>query len=48
VQHAIELAEATGASRIHLTAGDGKEAGHSLYRSLGFEERDTRSFRLLL
>ena len=48
VEHAIERAEAAGAARIDLTAGDGKEAGHSLYRSLGFEERDTRSFRLLL
>ena len=48
VQHAVGRAEAAGASRVDLTAGDGKEAGHSLYRSLGFEERDTRSFRLLL
>jgi ribosomal protein S18 acetylase RimI-like enzyme len=46
VEHAIERAAAAEASRIDLTANDAKEAGHSLYRSLGFRERDTRSFRL--
>jgi len=48
VAHAIEQAEAAGASRIDLTAGDGKEAGRALYRSLGFAERDTTNFRLQL
>ena len=48
VEHAIGRAEAAGASRIDLTAGDAKQAGHSLYRSLGFQERDTRNFRLYL
>ena len=46
VEHAIAVAEAAGASRIDLTAGDGKDAGRALYRSLGFTERDTTSFRL--
>ena len=48
VEHAIGRAEAAGAARIDLTAGDSKQAGHSLYLSLGFRERDTRSFRLNL
>jgi ribosomal protein S18 acetylase RimI-like enzyme len=46
VRHAIERAEAAGASRIDLTAGDEKHAGRALYRSLGFEHRDTASLRL--
>ena len=48
MRHAIERAEAAGASRIDLTANAAKEAGHALYRSLGFHERDTSSFRLSL
>ena len=48
VEHAIGRAEAAGASRIDLTAGGAKDAGRSLYRSLGFRERDTQSFRRYL
>ena len=48
MQHAIERAEAAGASRIDLTANATKEAGHALYRSLGFHERETSNFRLWL
>lgn len=48
VQHAIDQARAAGASRIDLTAGEAKVAGQALYRSLGFRERDTTSFRLEL
>jgi ribosomal protein S18 acetylase RimI-like enzyme len=48
VRHAIEQAEAAGSSRIDLTANDRKEAGRALYASLGFEQRDTGSFRLHL
>ena len=48
VRHAIEEAQAAGASRIDLTARDEKQAGRALYRSLGFQERDTSSFRLPL
>src|SRR3954468_11993570 len=48
VRHAIERAEAAGASRIDLTAGDAKTAGRSLYEALGFQRRDTANFRLLL
>jgi ribosomal protein S18 acetylase RimI-like enzyme len=48
MQHAIERAEAAGASRIDLTANATKEAGHALYRSLGFQQRETSNFRLSL
>ncbi|MEA2310207.1 MAG: hypothetical protein QOE28_175 [Solirubrobacteraceae bacterium] len=48
MRHAIERARAAGASRIDLTAGETKEAAHALYRSLGFQERDTSCFRLPL
>jgi ribosomal protein S18 acetylase RimI-like enzyme len=48
VEHAIEQAEAAGASRVDLTANAEKQAGHALYRSLGFRERDTTVFRLNL
>jgi ribosomal protein S18 acetylase RimI-like enzyme len=43
--HAIERAAAAGAARIDLTAAEAKDAGRALYRSLGFEERDTGVFR---
>jgi ribosomal protein S18 acetylase RimI-like enzyme len=46
VRHAIRQAEAAGASRVDLTARDEKQAGRALYRSLGFGERRTTSFRL--
>jgi ribosomal protein S18 acetylase RimI-like enzyme len=46
VQHAIEEAEAAGASRIDLTAGEEKQAGRALYRSLGFKQRNSAGFRL--
>jgi ribosomal protein S18 acetylase RimI-like enzyme len=48
MQHAIQQAKAAGASRIDLTANATKEAGHALYRSLGFQERETSNFRLSL
>jgi ribosomal protein S18 acetylase RimI-like enzyme len=48
VEFAIEQARAAGASRIDLTANNEKQAGRSLYRALGFRERDTASFRLKL
>lgn len=48
VRHAIEEAQAAGASRVDLTARDEKQAGRALYKSLGFQERDTGSFRLPL
>ena len=48
VRHAVEEAQAVGASRIDLTANDEKQAGRALYQSLGFQHRDTGSFRLSL
>jgi ribosomal protein S18 acetylase RimI-like enzyme len=48
VEYAIEEAKAAGAARIDLTANAHKKAGRALYRSLGFHERDTTSFRLNL
>jgi ribosomal protein S18 acetylase RimI-like enzyme len=48
VCHAIDVAASAGASRIDLTAGSGKAAGRALYESLGFERRETGSFRLSL
>jgi ribosomal protein S18 acetylase RimI-like enzyme len=45
---AIERARSAGASRIDLTAGPEKQAGRALYRSLGFEQRETGVFRLQL
>ena len=46
VRHALEQAEAAGASRVDLTANLEKQGGRALYESLGFQERDTGSFRL--
>ena len=48
VKHAAEQARAAGASRIDLTASEGKASGHALYESAGFQRRETRNFRLLL
>ena len=48
VQHAIDEARAAGASRIDLTAGEGKQAGRALYDSMGFRPRETGNFRLHL
>lgn len=48
VEHAIAVAEAAGASRIDLTAGDSKQAGRALYEKLGFRQRDTGVYRLSL
>jgi ribosomal protein S18 acetylase RimI-like enzyme len=48
VQYAVERAKDAGASRVDLTANATKQAGHGLYRSLGFEERETSNFRLTL
>jgi GNAT superfamily N-acetyltransferase len=48
VRYAIECARAAGASRVDLTANDKKQAGRALYRSLGFQARDTENLRLNL
>jgi ribosomal protein S18 acetylase RimI-like enzyme len=49
VEYSIQRARDAGASRVDLTANDAtKETAQALYRSLGFEKRETSSFRLLL
>jgi GNAT superfamily N-acetyltransferase len=48
MRHAIDLATTAGASRLDLTASDAKVAARTLYGSLGFQERETGSFRLPL
>ena len=41
MEYAIERARDAGASRVDLTARATKQAAHALYRSLGFEQRQT-------
>jgi hypothetical protein len=48
MRHSIEIATTAGASRLDLTASDEKVAARTLYGSLGFQVRDTGSFRLPL
>jgi ribosomal protein S18 acetylase RimI-like enzyme len=48
VEFAVAQARSAGASRIDLTANAQKQAGRALYRSVGFRQRDTASFRLNL
>jgi Acetyltransferase (GNAT) family len=46
VEYAIERAKEAGVSRVDLTARATRRAAHALYLSLGFEQRETTSFRL--
>lgn len=46
VEYAVERAKHAGASRVDLTANDTKQGAQALYRSLGFELRETSNFRL--
>jgi ribosomal protein S18 acetylase RimI-like enzyme len=48
VEYAIQRASDSGASRVDLTARASKQAAHALYRSLGFELRDTLLLRRLI
>jgi ribosomal protein S18 acetylase RimI-like enzyme len=48
VEYAIERAAEAGASRVDLTARATKQAAHGLYRSLGFEQRETLLLRRLI
>jgi ribosomal protein S18 acetylase RimI-like enzyme len=48
MKYAIGRARHANASRVDLTARDTKQAAHALYRSLGFEPRETSLFRLLI
>ena len=48
VEYAIERASDAGASRVDLTARATKREAHALYRSLGFEQRETLLLRRLI
>lgn len=48
VSHAIHTARACGLKHIELTSNPSRVEARALYRSLGFEERDTTCFRLTL
>jgi ribosomal protein S18 acetylase RimI-like enzyme len=48
VDYTIERAGDAGASRVDLTARATKQAAHALYRSLGFEQRETLLLRRLI
>ena len=48
MEYAIERAQDADASRVDLTARETKQAARALYRSLGFEPRETSLFRLLI
>ena len=48
VEYAIERARDAGASRVDLTARATKREAHALYRSLGFEQRETLLLRRLI
>jgi ribosomal protein S18 acetylase RimI-like enzyme len=45
VQNALARAEAAGARTVDLTSRPSREAANSLYRKLGFEQRQTNVYR---
>jgi len=45
VQAAIDLSIGAGARTIDLTSRPSREAPHNLYKSMGFEERETTVYR---
>jgi ribosomal protein S18 acetylase RimI-like enzyme len=47
-REAIRLAELGGAVSVNLTSLPRREAANRLYRRLGFEQRETNVYRLLL
>lgn len=46
MEYAIGCAKDAGACRVDLTARASKQAAHALYRSFGFELRETSNLRL--
>jgi len=48
MEYAMERARDAGALRVDLTARATKQAAHALYRSLGFEQRETLPLRRYL
>jgi ribosomal protein S18 acetylase RimI-like enzyme len=41
---AIELAREAGASNVSLTSNPSREAANSLYRNMGFQQRETNLY----
>ena len=48
VEKALEEAKSAGTATVHLTSRPAREAANALYRSLGFELRETNVYRLEL
>lgn len=46
MQTALERARQEGIAKLMLTSSPHRHAAHALYRTLGFEERDTTVFQL--
>ena len=44
LRHAIDLAREAGASGVSLTSNPKREAANQLYRSLGFQRRETNAY----
>lgn len=44
-EHALELARGLGAATVDLTSRPSREAANRLYRSIGFEQRETNVYR---
>ena len=44
IQHAIEIAKASGVLSLNFTSRPGKEAANRLYERLGFEKRETNVY----
>ena len=44
LQHAIELAREAGAGNVSLSSNPGREAANQLYRSMGFQLRQTNPY----
>ncbi len=45
MEHALKLAESLGAKSVDLTSRPSREVANKLYRSLGYELRDTNVYR---
>jgi ribosomal protein S18 acetylase RimI-like enzyme len=44
VRHALDLARQAGADGVSLTSNPGREAANQLYRSMGFQPRQTNPY----
>lgn len=48
IQSAIDFARKEGIHKLDLTSSIERQAAHALYKKMGFEERSTTVFRLLI